>query len=64
MNAFGVWSSMKPPSVVFALSTSASTRRKGGKFRAGEGSVWRPRVWATVVSPREGVVPFGFSRLW
>ena len=64
MNAFGVCSSMKPPSVAFALSTNASTRREGGKFRAGEGSIWRPRVWATVVSPCEGVVPSCFSRPW
>ena len=64
MKALGVCSSTNLSKVVLTLSTSASTRREGGKCRAGKASAWRPRVWAGVVSPREGVTPAGFSRLW
>ena len=64
MKALGVCSSTNLSKVELTLSTSASTRREVGKCRAGEASAWRPRVWARVVSPREGVTPAGFSRLW
>ena len=37
---------------------------RGGKCRAGEAFAWRLRVCTRVVSPREGVTPAGFPRLW
>ena len=61
MKALGVCSSTNLSSVEFTAPTRSS---EGGRCSAGEGSDCRPRLRATVVLPREGVTPAGFSKLF